>query len=172
MEINLSKDYKEQEQTPLGFEEPEKPAAGFEYEVSRDDGNAFCTQCGQAVNGAAFCPHCGHKVGNGGYQHQQSNNTGSAASYAGYSAASNMNMSNPNNVNYNYQPTPSTGGKERSKIVAILLAVFSCGILSALYDGDTGRLIRNIVLTCCGIGGLAMILDILKIVKYSDTYYV
>lgn len=42
MEINLSKDYKEQEQTPLGFEEPEEPAAGFEYEVSRDDGNAFC----------------------------------------------------------------------------------------------------------------------------------
>lgn len=82
-----------------------------------------------------------------------------------------MNTANPNNVNYNYQPT-STGGKERSKIVAILLAVFSCGILSALYDGDTGRLIRNIILTCCGIGGLAMILDILKIVKYSDTYYV
>lgn len=82
-----------------------------------------------------------------------------------------MNTANPHNVNYNYQPT-STGGKERSKIVAILLAVFSFGILSALYDGDTGRLIRNIILTCCGIGGLAMILDILKIVKYNDTYYV
>lgn len=171
MEINLSKDYEEKEKTPLGFEEADKPAPGFEYEVSNDQSSSFCTQCGQALNGAAFCPHCGHKAGNGGYQHQQSINANSTSGYAGYTGTSNMNSSNPHNVNYNYQPA-AAGGKERSKIVAILLAVFSCGILSALYDGDTGRLIRNIILTCCGIGGLAMVLDILKIVKYSDTYYV
>ncbi len=172
MEINLSKDYEEKEKTPLGFEEPDGPTPGFEYEVSHDEGTSFCTQCGQALNGAAFCPHCGHKAGNGGgYQHQHSGSTNNSTGYAGYSGTSNMNTANPHNVNYNYQPTAS-GGKERSKIVAILLALFTCGILSAIYDGDTGRLIRNIILTCCGIGGLAIILEILKISKYTDTYYV
>ena len=65
MEINLSKDYKEEEKTPVGFEESDKPAPGFEYEVNdgRSDNSgaaSFCTRCGTPLNGSSFCPNCGH----------------------------------------------------------------------------------------------------------------
>ena len=174
MEINLSKDYKEEEKTPIGFEEPEGPAPGFEYEVNdaRNDNSgsaSFCTRCGTPLNGGSFCPNCGHAAENSG---QQSSRSSSGYGYSGttnQSGSSNYEQYRPN---MSYQANTSGSAKPRNKVVAIILAVLSCGILSAIYDWDTGRIIRNIVLACVGLGGIGMILDILKIVKYDDTYYI
>lgn len=176
MEINLSKDYKEEEKTPLGFEESDKSAPGFEYEVNdgRNDNSgaaSFCTRCGTPLNGSSFCPNCGHAAESS--TRQQSSSGYGYSGTTNYSNTSNYEQYRPN---MNYQPNSGNssfgGSKPRSKVLAIILAVLSCGILSAIYDCDTGRIIRNIILACVGLGGLGMILDIIKIVKYDDTYYI
>lgn len=178
MEINLSKDYKEEEKTPVGFEESDKPAPGFEYEVNdgRSDNSgaaSFCTRCGTPLNGSSFCPNCGHAAENNTQQSQQSSSGYGYGSSANYSNTSNYEHYRPN---MSYQQNSSNGSfnsaKPRNKVLAIILAVFSCGILSAIYDCDVGRIIRNVILACIGLGGIGMILDIIKIAKYDDTYYI
>lgn len=109
-----------------------------------DPNAAICVQCGFAKGtGKKFCQNCGKEVAEGA----------AVCIACGCALA-----------------TPVTGGEQKSKLVAVLLAFFIGSIgIHDFYLGYTKNGIIKIILTCCtGVGGsIWALIDFIRLLTGS-----
>ncbi len=113
----------------------------------------YCSKCGCAVNDtASFCPVCGAAVQN--------------TKQANFQQQPVINI-----VNTNTNTNAVAPGNAKNKWVALLLCFF-LGALGAhkFYEGKVGMGILYIF--TCGLCGIGIIVDFIKLLFKSNPYYV